>query len=264
MFKELSTSIKANLYERISSPLIGSIAISWFYFNWQSILYMVLSDGKIETKLQVFTEQYSNLNTNIIYPVIAGSLIALLYPLVAYIPFWVWEKVQHAQRALKQSLSMKQQLSVEQSLLLRQEILDKDKQIRKIVSENQDATNQLKDIITTLTEENAELYHKLSELTPPDPKADPSKIQLTDTEYQILNAHTGLKDGHVQIAADIASTLNLDLDKVSIALKQLESQNFIKYNAMVEDDDGKDVPGYILDELGRKYLGYKKGQLANK
>ena len=263
MFKELSTSIKANLYERITSPLFGSIAISWLYFNWQSIVFMAMSDQKIEAKLKVFTEQYSDVHINFTYPIVFGSLVALLYPIIAYVPFWVWEKVQHAQRNLKQSLSMSQQLTVEQSLLLRNELVDKEKQIKSIVSENQDTVRTLKSNISTLTKENSELYYKLSELTPPDPKADPSKIELTETEYQILNAHTGLKEGHVQIAPDISTNLGLEIENVTIALKQLEAQKFIKFNGDVEDDNGNDVPGYILDELGRKYLGYKKGQSAS-
>ncbi|MFQ1815761.1 winged helix-turn-helix transcriptional regulator [Aeromonas veronii] len=77
-----------------------------------------------------------------------------------------------------------------------------------------------------------------------------------------MNKHTGLADGHVQIASDIAESLNLSLSEVEKALEELERAGFIQQEADVTDDNGNDVPGYTLDELGRKYLGYKKSQLA--
>ncbi|HHQ4736357.1 hypothetical protein [Aeromonas veronii] len=262
MFKELSKSLKASLYERASSPLIGAIAISWVGFNWKAILYMLLSESKIEDKLSYFGEHYSDLNTNLIHPVLIGSAASILYPFFAFVPFYVWEKVQHAQINIKQRLSMSQLLTVEQSLQLREEISEKDKQLRVIIDENQKSKLELNKTIKQLSDENKDLYFKLSELTPPDPKADPSKINLPPVQYDILNKHTGLADGHVQIASDIAESLNLSLSEVEKALEELERAGFIQQEADVTDDNGNDVPGYTLDELGRKYLGYKKSQLA--
>ncbi|EML0316021.1 hypothetical protein V9658_003364 [Vibrio parahaemolyticus] len=262
MFQELSKSVKANLYERVSSPLIGSIAISWIAFNWKGVLYMLLSDAKIEEKIEYFSSNYSNVDTNFIYPLVAGGLISVIYPITAFIPFWIWEKIQHAQKQLKQTLSMNQLLSVEQSMQLRNELVRKDIKIREIIAENQDTQTELNKTISELTKENRDLYFKLSELTPLDPKADPSKINLSDIQYRILNEHTGLKEGHVQIAPDIGKALMLPDAEVEKALQELELQGFIKNEGYVSDDDGNNVLGYSLNELGRKYLGYKKSQLA--
>lgn len=32
--EEISTSLKAQLYERVSSPVFGSILVFWLIFNW--------------------------------------------------------------------------------------------------------------------------------------------------------------------------------------------------------------------------------------
>ncbi|EHV9838532.1 hypothetical protein M2G36_20605 [Vibrio vulnificus] len=262
MFQELSKSVKANLYERVSSPLIGSVAISWVAFNWKAIFYMLLSDAKIEDKIEYFSANYSDIDANIIYPVVVGGTISIVYPLAAFVPFWIWERVQHIQKQLKQTLSMNQLLSVEQSMQLRNELVQKDKKIREIIAENQESQTELNKTIGELTQENRNLYYKLSELSPLDPKADPSKISLPDVQYRILNEHTGLKDGHVQIASDIGKALMLPDAEIERALQELESQGFLKNEGYVNDDSGNNVLGYSLNELGRKYLGYKKSQLA--
>jgi len=154
---------------------------------------------------------------------------------------------------------MSQLLSVEQSLKLRQEILEKDNKIRTILADNQNQIDELQVTIKQLTKENQDLYYKLSELDVPDPKADPKKINLSDLEYEILNSHTRLQEGHVQIASDIASNLSLDVNEVQKALEDLEGRGFIKYVSKAEDDEGNEHPGYNLDILGRKYLAYRKG-----
>lgn len=43
MFDDLSKSIKAQLYERVSSPLLGSFAISWVAWNYRFVLTLISS-----------------------------------------------------------------------------------------------------------------------------------------------------------------------------------------------------------------------------
>lgn len=264
MFKEMTTSFKASLYERTSSPLMGAIFLVWVGFNWKPLLYMLFSTANIETKLVFVTENYLNLWNNLFWPLIIGGILSLIYPVLSYVPFWVSEKIQHAQRNLKQELSMSQLLSVEQSLSLREELVDKDKKIRDILSDNQNQKSELETTIKQLTEENKDLYFRLSELDVPDPEADPQKIQLSRLEYEILNNHTGLQEGHVQIARDVADNLNQDVNEVQKALEDLEQRGFIKFVSNAEDDEGKDYPGYNLDILGRKYLAYRKADSSMK
>lgn len=259
MFQELTTSLKASLYERTSSPLMGSVLVAWLGFNWKPLLYMMFSGSGIEEKLNFVTENYLDVWNNLFWPIIVGGLLSLVYPVLSYVPFWISEQIQHAQRNLKQKLSMSQLLSVDQSLNLREELIEKDKKIRGILSDNQSQKDELEATIKQLTQENKELYFKLSELDVPDPKADPQKIELSQLEYEILNHHTGLQQGHVQIAKDIASKLDLSVDDVQKALEELEKRGFIKYVSKAEDDEGNDHPGYNLDILGRKYLAYRKG-----
>ena len=263
MFQELTTSLKASLYERTASPLLGAIVLAWFGFNWKPLLYMLFSESSIEVKLQFITENYLNLWNNLYWPVLVGAGLSLVYPLVSFVPFLISEKIQHAQRNLKQRLSMSQLLSVEQSLALREELVEKDKKIRSILSDNQKQTKDLEATIKQLTDENKDLYFRLSELDVPDPEADPKEVNLSHLEYQILNHHTGLRQGHVQIAKDIASNLGLDEKEVQKALEDLEQRGFIKHVSAAEDDEGNDYPGYNLDILGRKYLAYRKAESSS-
>jgi hypothetical protein len=262
MFQELSTSLKASLYERVSSPLVGSIVFSWVAFNWKGLAYLLLSDARIEDKIDFFSANYSNVDTNILYPFLSGTTIAVFYPIIAYIPFWIWEQIRSAQRNLKKRLSLSELLSVEQSLQLRNELAQKDTRIREIIAENQVNLTELKGRVEELTKENSSLYFKLSELSPLDPKADPTKVDLADVEYKILNEHTGLEKGYSQYVGGIAHSLMLPDAEVQRAMERLVNIGFIKENGTVEDENGLEATGYILDELGRKYLGYRKADMG--
>ncbi|MGI9920240.1 hypothetical protein [Vibrio owensii] len=262
MFQELSTSLKASLYERVSSPLVGSIVFSWVAFNWKGLAYLLLSDSKIEEKIKFFSDNYSNVDTNIWFPLLSGTAIAVFYPLIAYIPFWIWEQIQSAQRNLKKRLSLNELLSVEQSLQLRNELAQKDSRIREVIAENQASAKELKGRIEELTKENSSLYFKLSEISPPDPKADPTKVDLAEVEYKILNEHTGLEKGYSQYIGGIAHSLMLPDAEVERAMERLVHIGFIKANGTVEDENGLETTGYVLDELGRKYLGYLKADMV--
>ncbi len=258
MFKEFSQSIKANLYERVSSPLIGSVAISWLIFNWKAIFYLIYSDAKIEEKLLVFSFQYADICLNFIYPLALGFLTSIAYPIAAFVPFYLWESIQHRQRVIKRRLSMSELLTLEQSLELKKELASKDKEIKNIISANQIAEEALKNKINELTRDNADLYYRLSELTPPTQVPDSKNLEISDLEYKILDAHTGMESGHIQISSDIASRLNVDVKIIKNALRGLIERKLIKTDSEAEDDNGNSVPGFSLTQLGREYLAHKK------
>lgn len=141
---------------------------------------------------------------------------------------------------------------------MRPEIREKNKELKSIITKYETQIKENNDLIKELTKENQDLYFDLSELKPKDPGADPEKIELTSTQNTILDAHTGLKDGHVQISIDIAKAINLEESAVEEALESLVEMGLLIAHDDVTDDEGNDVVGYSLSTLGRKYLGYKK------
>jgi len=44
MITDILNSIKANLYERVTSPLVGTFLFSWIIFNWRIPIVLIWGD----------------------------------------------------------------------------------------------------------------------------------------------------------------------------------------------------------------------------
>lgn len=258
MFQELSTSIKANLYERISSPLVGAIALSWIGFNWKALFYFLFSETKIEAKIAYFEQNYADPYNNLLFPFVVGSCIAIFYPVIAVIPFYISEYAQSYQRSLKKRLSQTELLTVQQSLALRAELAQKDTRLREVIQENQKVSTELEEKIKELRKENSELYYKLSEIEPVSETPKLTEINLSIVEEKILKLHIGMKKGYSQYLSGLAHELELPDAEIQSSIENLLSLGLIKNSGTVEDENGSDVAGYNLSGSGRKYLAMKK------
>lgn len=257
MFDELSKSLKSVLYERVSSPLLGSIAFFWISFNWKPVLYFLLSEDSVENRILHISKNYASFDVNVLFPVVLGGVLSVIYPIISFVPFWISEKIKHAQRNIKQKFSLSQLLTLEQSISLRKELVTKEKRIKSIISDGQTLRSELERQIKDLTDENTDLYHRLSELDIIDPDADPREVVLSAIEKKVLSSHTGMKEGYVQVAPDLSGYLEETIENVELALHSLHRRGFL-----YEDHEMEDGPGYSLTKLGRKYLGYQKSQIA--
>ena len=150
MLKELSTSLKAQLYERVSSPILGSVLIFWLIFNWDAVVYFLLSDSKIEEKLTYIDCNFVNFDNNFLYPFLFSTLFCLIYPLVSFIPFYIWEWISSQKIKSKNRLSMSEPLSVERSIAMREELLNKETKIRKVIVEHNKEKEDLDKLISQL------------------------------------------------------------------------------------------------------------------
>lgn len=257
MFQELSESIKSSLYERISSPLIGSVVFSWLAMNWKGLLYFLFSKSNIEDRIAYVSIHYTDINLNLTYPIIFGAIISVIYPICSAIPFFVSEQFSYWERNFKKKCSMKELLSVEQSLQLRQELMNKETRIREILAENQKEKDTFNYEMEKLKQENMQLIFKLSELDVDVKDIEPKYIKLSAIEDEILRLHTGLDD-NIQIISDVAEELSIPEVDVNATFEKLKEKGFIEEGGVTENDSGENVSGYILTDYGRKYLAYKK------
>ncbi|WP_412767853.1 hypothetical protein, partial [Vibrio anguillarum] len=54
MIKEITNSIKAALYQRVSSPLYGTYICSWAIYNWELVLPLMFGTKKFDDRLADF------------------------------------------------------------------------------------------------------------------------------------------------------------------------------------------------------------------
>src|SRR4030067_2591020 len=92
MFEEFRKSLKASLYERTASPIIGAFVSAWLLFNWKLCLIIAIADDTIYERLAYIEKSpYIDIWPNLYYPIIAAVVFICFYPLVSLLPYKWWE-----------------------------------------------------------------------------------------------------------------------------------------------------------------------------
>ena len=92
MFEEFRKSLKASLYERTASPIIGAFVSAWLLFNWKLCLIIAIADDTIYERLAYIEKSpYIDIWPNLYYPIIAAVVFIGFYPLVSLLPYKWWE-----------------------------------------------------------------------------------------------------------------------------------------------------------------------------
>ena len=247
MFKELSTSLKAQLYERVSSPILGSVIVFWLVFNWEAVAYFFLSESNIENKLKFIDSNFKDFDKNVFYPIIYSSIFCLTYPLISFVPFYIWEWTSSRKIKSKNNLSMSEPLSVERSIAMRKELLDKETKIRKVIVEHNQEKEDLEEVIKSLTSDNARLYKTISKFETISPS---EYLELTEEQEVVLGFFSKLEDNEYFTASNIIGDNDITLEHASKILDSLQTKGLLRN---IEDSIRGDV-GYEITASGRKYL----------
>jgi len=73
MFDEFRKSLKASLYERTASPIIGAFVSAWLIFNWKLCLILVVANDTIYDRLAYIEQSsYIGMWPNLYSPAIAA------------------------------------------------------------------------------------------------------------------------------------------------------------------------------------------------
>ncbi|MBO9445501.1 hypothetical protein [Ruegeria sp. R14_0] len=73
--------------QRLRSPIIGSIAISFFAVNWQPIWYLLFADRPVRQKFLYFDANTSFFSLAV-FPVLAGVILAMATPWLRTLGAW--------------------------------------------------------------------------------------------------------------------------------------------------------------------------------
>lgn len=247
--EDITKSIKATLYERVSNPFILSFLAAWCIHNYR-IIMIAFSDESLNSKLVKidFQFEYNVLVSGMVFNlggILHGLIIPFMYTLIYICVLPYLSKPINQIHFTKQSelLSAKQKaeglelLTKEKSRELRQEIIILEKKYSEKVQILEQENSELRRIISnTDTVSNSEHNETTN-----------NSIELTDDELTVLSAFS---DHDRRSAAEVAQDTKIRLERVKLICTDLMQKAFLSVNA--SNSQGQYL--FALEQLGRKYL----------
>jgi hypothetical protein len=219
MFRELTSSIKAILYERAVSPLSGVVALVWVSFNWKPLVVLFWATNDVTARIAYIEGHYVDAWRNLYYPIIVSAAILVTYPFVALLAYALWEKVASWKLELKQRFEGTVALPVSKSLAIWTEMREKDKQFNVAIEAKDDR-------IAELENQNQNLLSELNNLKESLSKGSGLEIEIAKRTEQLARAEAALK-------AESEKTKDL-----SMKLKNQEAE-IVKFYDYLKDADSK-------------------------
>ena len=178
---EILKSAKAQISERIASPLIGSFVISWSLWNYKFLVILFSSASVSQTFLLIdkiaFPTVWSLALNGVLLPILTAVTYIFVYP---YPAKYVYEFTRHRQKeinAVRQRIEDETPLTIEESRIIRAEVFQTEKAHQEIVDRLNGEISRLK----------LDFAIPIIERTPEQPNTNNfSKQDLTPTQLALL------------------------------------------------------------------------------
>ncbi|KFF70876.1 hypothetical protein [Pectobacterium brasiliense] len=186
MFEDLIKTVKAQLYDRITSPLLGCFLISWFIWNYKFI-FTLFSDMKIIEKFKYIDNViYDGASDYFIHclalPLITTMFFIFIYPYPAKFTYEFFRKRQVELKEIQQKLDNETPLTKEEAKKIRSDAIkmsiDFEQEIEKIREENL----SLRKLLKERNEKNSNEILNREETEIQSRKKDSNDIKL-ETEH---------------------------------------------------------------------------------
>lgn len=190
MFEEFKKSLKASLYERTASPIIGAFVSTWIIFNWKLCFIIAFADDSIYERLTYIEKSpYIDIWPNLYFPVIAAALFVGLYPLISLLPYMWWEWYAKKKAEIKNSMQRGVLLSLEKSIEIRNEIDNQEAKFEEMLKSKEQRNaellvmhDNLQKMLTAKEQENMKLQQQLQDVAKKKPlKEKSTAISPADT-----------------------------------------------------------------------------------
>ncbi|MCL5801612.1 MAG: hypothetical protein M1283_03690 [Gammaproteobacteria bacterium] len=250
MLDELTKTIKAQLYERATSPLLSSFLLSWLAWNYRFVIVLLSS--------MPVTEKITYVDTNIfqsyqeialrgaLYPLLTALLLIFVYPIPAKYVYEYWRKRQRELKEIQQRIDDETPLTREEARELRRETI-------KATSEYEQELERRSAEIARLREMVAELQRSASspkekrKLKASEPSAMPSG-RLDAAQVHMLEAIAKPSDGLAE--PEVISSSRTDKLVSEYNLGELLNRDFVTKNWSSRKNDYN----IKITHSGRTYL----------
>ncbi|TDE03241.1 hypothetical protein [Flavobacterium hiemivividum] len=247
--------------ERLKNPLIFSFLLSWLAFNWRPIFTLLLSDKKIEDRINYISENFNEIQFNLFYPLIFSFGYVLLLP---YITWLIEVLVQYAKFGRKRN-SISEQLSdlrdkqkiareefkYEQEKAGNAEISQLNSNIQeltKVNTEKDKIIERLKIDLTESKKEQKKLEQYISLESPENTEFNEEMKMSLDKEYEEF-LKTEVSTYFEEIGSEISQFKSIPKNIDKIVIEKLIYSGLIK---KVDDDENQRVY-YVLTNKGKHF-----------
>lgn len=160
MLDDLTKEIKAQLYERVKSPLFGAFALSWVAWNYRALL-AVLSKMTFQETLVYLETVYPSAWHWAGYcfagPLLTAVAFLLAYPHPARWIYSYWATQQKELKKVQQRIEDETPLTQEEANALRKAGLAQEREFQAQLKELAASNKELEERVKLLQEENVRL-----------------------------------------------------------------------------------------------------------
>ena len=163
MLQEFRRSVSSVFADRFTSPVFGTLFVSWIIINWETALVLISSSMGTLEKIS-YIEKHWNFWGHIGYPAISSVVVMLIYPWLAIAGFYVWENPKRHKRAIKNKLEENTLLTKEEQAALRIEIRGVEDRYNDLARGSKEIEEGYRVLLSGEQEKNRQLEEKVIEL----------------------------------------------------------------------------------------------------
>ena len=159
---ELINSIKAQMYDRTTSPLSGSFILSWTLWNYKMIFVLFSSLGVVEKFDYISGFLYASwkdfLIIGLLYPLLTTFFFIFVYPYPARFAYEFWRNRQKELKEIRQKIEDETPLTMEESREIRHAVMQLEADYARELERKENEIRRLReeiDIKSTLIPENS-------------------------------------------------------------------------------------------------------------
>lgn len=168
VFSEIITSIKASLYDRITSPLSGAFIISALLINYKTLFLLFdsqnyyLKINYLETVLYPSTWHF--ISKLFLFPSLSAILFILVYPFPARLAYQFWLGQQKQLKNIKVKVEAETPLTIQESRELRRQLAVLEDRFNTELREKEAEIDALKKDIVSIEKEKEDLRQDLVQM----------------------------------------------------------------------------------------------------
>lgn len=163
MFEDIAKSIKAYLYDRVSSPFLIAFIVAWSIWNYEALLIVFSEMATLEKitiiKNSVFPDVKCVLLKGMTYPFFSALAYVALGAYIEQLFYWLWLRKNRSLRKLKQKMDKERLLTREESRALMVKLAN----IEEAASENISALEMENQELKKIVVEKDEMLNRIQE-----------------------------------------------------------------------------------------------------